>query len=365
MSPAHDCSQKGLFLLNVQLAGVLLGGLVWGILGDKVGRLSVLFGSITLYSVANLLNAQVATIGQYEILRFISGLGLAGELGAGITLVSEVLPPKLRGFGTMIIAAVGLFGAAAASGCGIYFHWRLAYLIGGVMGVGLLVLRIGVSESPLFRNLMLLPAERGSIRMILRSRERLFRYALCIFAGLPLYFVIGILITASPELGISLGLERAPSAAWAVMVSYIAMSVGDVICSSLSQALKSRRQALIIFHILSGIAIAVYLFLWPGTLYAFYWRCAFLGFGIGFWATVCQNAAEQFGTNLRATVATTVPNFIRGMLIPITWIFAPLRARLGLVNSAAVIGFTCVAIAIVASWRMKEKFGTSLEWTEN
>jgi MFS family permease len=355
---------KGLLLLNIQLAGVLVGGLIWGVLGDKLGRLSVLFGSITIYSAANLLNAQVSTIWQYEILRFVSGLGLAGELGAGITIVSEVLPAKVRGYGTMLIASIGLLGAVVASECGIHFSWRMSYLIGGVMGLGLLVLRIGVSESPLFKSLMLMPAERGNVFMLFNKRERAFRYIKCILAGLPLYFVVGILITASPEIGKSLGLAQAPSAAVAVMVCYAAMSVGDVLCSSLSQFVHSRRYAIITFNMLTGIAIAAYLFLPSGTLSEFYWRCAFLGFGTGFWATVITNAAEHFGTNLRATVATTVPNLIRGMLIPITFIFDPLKARIGLPASSAIIGLSCVGIAITASLRMSETFGKDLNFIE-
>jgi MFS family permease len=362
--PSTNLLSLGLLLLNLQIAGVLLGGFLWGVLGDKVGRLSVLFGSILLYSGANIFNAYASTIWQYELLRFLAGVGLAGELGAGVTIVSEVLPARLRGYGTMLIASVGLLGAVAASECGIHFTWRTSYLIGGLMGLLLLAMRIGVSESPLFKVMVKSRVERGSLLLLVSNWGRVVRYCLCIAAGLPLYFVIGILITASPELGKSLGLAQAPSAAIAVMVSYIAMSVGDVACSSLSQVLRSRRKAIIIFHILTGAAISLYLFVRPADSVAFYWRCAFLGFGIGFWATVVTNAAEQFGTNLRATVTTTVPNLIRGMLIPITWIFNPLKKSMGLVGSSAIIGFSCVVLAIVASWLMAETFGRSLNFTE-
>jgi putative MFS transporter len=363
-APSGDLLSLGLLLLNLQIAGVLLGGFLWGVLGDKIGRLSVLFGSILLYSTANILNAYVGTILQYELLRFLAGVGLAGELGAGVTIVSEVLPARLRGYGTMLIASVGLLGAVVASECGIHFTWRTAYLIGGVMGLVLLAMRIGLSESPLFKTMMLSRVERGSLLLLFSSLARVGRYCLCILAGLPLYFVIGILITASPELGRSLGLTQTPSAAIAVMVSYIAMSIGDIACSSLSQVLRSRRVAIIIFHMLTGVAIALYLFLKPADLGGFYLRCAFLGFGIGFWATVVTNAAEQFGTNLRATVTTTVPNLIRGMLIPITWIFNPLKKTHGLIESSASIGFCCIALAILASWLMAETFGRSLNFTE-
>ena len=363
--PEADLLSVGLFLLNLQIAGVLLGGFLWGVLGDKLGRLSVLFGSIILYSLANILNAYVNTLWQYEVLRFVAGVGLAGELGAGVTIVSEVLPSRLRGYGTMLIASVGLLGAVVASECGIHFAWRTTYLIGGIMGFALLILRIGVAESPLFKQIVQARVQRGSLRMLLTSADRLRRYFLCILAGLPLYFVIGILITASPEVGKSLGLPQAPVAAVAVMVAYIAMSIGDVVCSSLSQLLRSRRKAIITFHLFTAVSIGLYLFLRPDDLHAFYWRCAFLGFGIGFWALVVTNAAEQFGTNLRATVTTTVPNLIRGMLIPITWLFDLLKKSYGIVESSAIIGYGCVAIAIIACLLMTETFGKDLDFTEN
>jgi MFS transporter, putative metabolite:H+ symporter len=359
-----DLLPSGLFLLNLQLTGVLIGGFLWGILGDKLGRLSVLFGSIIIYSCANVLNAYVDSLWQYEILRFVAGFGLAGELGAGITIVSEVLPAKYRGYGTMLIAAVGLLGAIVASEFGLHFSWQTTYLIGGLMGFALLIMRAGVAESPLFKEILQTHAKRGSLTMLFGNPKKLWRYFLCILSGAPLYFVIGILITASPEIGRSLGLITAPIAAISVLVSYLAMSIGDIACSSLSQILRSRRKAIITFHLLTAASIGAYLFLKPSDLQAFYWRCAFLGFSIGFWALVVTNAAEQFGTNLRSTVATTVPNLIRGMLIPITWAFKPLKENVGIVDASALIGFFCVAVAIAACYAMDESFGKNLDYIE-
>jgi MFS transporter, putative metabolite:H+ symporter len=328
--PEADMLRVGLRLLNIQIAGVLIGGVMWGILGDKRGRLAVLFGSITLYSVANLLNAYISSIAQYECLRFIAGFGLAGELGAGITIVSEVVGRQYRGVATMCIAALGLLGAVLASVIGVHFDWRTSYLIGGILGVCLLILRIGTAESSLFRKIQNASLSRGSLVLLFRDGRRVKRYLLCILAGTPVYFAIGILITGSPEFGKNEGLNPAPSAGIAVLWFYISCSIADVACSALSQWWRSRRMALSIFLILSLIASVVFVIVRSPSVQFFYGKCAFLGFGIGLWAVLNTNAAEQFGTNLRATVATTVPNFVRALLIPISFIFDALKPAIGL-----------------------------------
>ncbi len=149
LSPEQVLSQ-GEFIISVQMIGLLLGGILFGIIGDKKGRLSVLFGSILMYSIANILNGMVVNVEQYAILRFIAGVGLAGELGAGVTLVSELLPKEKRSVATGFIAGFGIFGVVFAFLLSRYFDWRTCYYIGGALGIGLLLMRVSVRESSLF-----------------------------------------------------------------------------------------------------------------------------------------------------------------------------------------------------------------------
>lgn len=354
----------GLLLYNWQMAGMLIGGVLWGVIGDKRGRLSVLFSSIIVYSGANLLNGFVTSVEWYKVLRFISGIGLAGELGVGVAIVSEVMSAQRRGIGTMVIAVCGVLGSTSAGYFGTHFYWRHSFIIGGCMGFGLLILRLSVSESEMFRRLRQQPVVRGSLRMLLGHPKRLAKYALCVGVGLPIYFVMGLLMAGAPELGLALGLPVAPVAGTAVLVCHVSMLAGDVSCTVASQLLQSRTKALIIFHAICLLGILLYLYVPITGLHDFYARCAVVGFGCGFWVLLTTNAAEQFGTNLRATVATSVPNFVRGMLIPITFLYELLRPELGLVPAAGVIGIGCAVVAIVSSIVLPEKFGTDLNYVE-
>ncbi len=361
---AADSLPVGLSLLNWQMAGLLIGGVLFGMIGDRRGRLTVLFGSILLYSVANLFNGFVHSIPMYKALRFCAGLGLAGELGAGVALVSEVMSAKNRGIGTMIVATCGLLGAVIASVVGTQMQWRTAFIVGGSMGLVLLILRIGVAESGLYRKMALQEVSRGNFFALFTKADRLKRYLLCIAVGLPTYFVVGLLVTGAPEFGKTLGLSETPVAGTAVLLCYLAMSVGDVVCSLLSQKLKSRRVPLFLFNAMCLIGICLYLFVPPTTLQGFYFRCALMGFGCGFWALVATNAAEQFGTNLRATVATSVPNFIRGALIPITFLFQQLKPSVGLINAAAIVGIACALCGMASAFASRETFGKDLDYSE-
>lgn len=354
----------GLSLLNWQMAGLLTGGVVLGMMGDRRGRLSVLFTSILLYSIANLANGFVHDLTTYKVLRFIAGVGLAGELGAGVALVTETMSARTRGIGTMIVATCGLLGAAAAAVVGTQMEWRQAFIVGGVMGLVLLVLRIGVAESPLYHKAAATAAPRGSFISLFTSGSRLRRYLRCIGAGLPTYFVVGLLVTGAPEFGKALGLATVPAAGTAVLICYLSMSTGDVVCSILSQRLRSRRIPIILFNAICLVGILLYVFVPATTLAGFYTRCAVMGFGCGFWALVATNAAEQFGTNLRATVAVTVPNFIRGALIPITFCYEALKPQIGLVGAAALIGSACAIIGMLSAWFSRETFGTDLDYVE-
>lgn len=362
--PTEQLLEQGEFLLRVQMGGLLIGGLIWGIMGDKRGRLSVLFGSILMYSLANIGNGFVTTIGQYAILRFIAGVGLAGELGAGITLVSEILPTRLRGYGTALVATVGLFGAVVANFVAKSFDWQIAYFIGGGLGLALLIARVSVMESGIFLKTKAENIQRGSLLQLLSKWERVKKYLGCIFIGLPIWFVIGILITFSPEFASIMGLGEAISAGDAVMWSYIGLAVGDLTSGVLSQVIKSRKKIVLAFVLLTVGFVCLYLFYPIETAGAFYVKCFLLGAGIGYWALFVTIAAEQFGTNLRSTVATTVPNFIRGTVIPITWLFQYLRGEIGMIYGALVVIIITSAIALVALYIVDETYSKELNFLE-
>lgn len=356
---------KGEFLLQVQMGGLLLGGLIWGIMGDKRGRLSVLFGSILLYSLANIGNGFVTSVTQYAILRFIAGIGLAGELGAGITLVSEILPTKIRGYGTALVATVGLFGAVLANIVAQTYDWQTAYFIGGGLGLLLLIARISVMESGIFLKVKESDVKRGDLLQIFRSRERLKKFIGCIFIGTPIWFVIGILVTFSPEFADAMGFERGViDAGNAVMWSYIGLAVGDLGSGFISQIMGSRKKIVFLFIVLTIVFVSTYLFYPVDSTFGFYVKSFLLGVGVGYWALFVTIAAEQFGTNLRSTVATTVPNFIRGTVIPIALLFKLLRAEWGMIYGAFAVLIITSAIALVALMAIDETHSRELNFVE-
>ncbi|MCW3124997.1 MAG: transporter [Bacteroidetes bacterium] len=365
-SPA-EIEKYGLMLLNVQMIGMLIGGIFWGMLGDKKGRLSVLFGSIVIYSIANIGNGFVNDVTQYAILRFIAGFGLAGELGAGITLVSESLPTEKRGYGTMIVAAVGVSGAVFA---GIISrtigNWRACYFLGGALGLALLILRVSVYESGLFKDMLQKPVQRGNFFMLFRSRAIFLKYLRCILIGLPTWFAIGILVFFSPEFARKdlLNIDGKVVAGDAIMYSYAGITLGNVLCSWLSQYLHSRRQAVFWFLILTAIGFVLYFTAYGRSVTYFYIAMVITGIGTGFWAVIITNAAEQFGTNIRSTVATTVPNLIRGSLNVITPIYAALQAYFNKLVSAEILAVVIIVIPLVALYYTQETFTKDLNYIE-
>jgi MFS transporter, putative metabolite:H+ symporter len=356
---------KGIFLLNVQMIGLLVGGIIWGIVGDKKGRLSVLFGSILLYSLANIANGFVTSLDQYAVLRFIAGVGLAGELGAGITLVAEILPKETRGYGTTLIATVGMFGAVLAYFISTVTDWQTAYWIGGGLGLVLLLLRVSVFESGMYKSLKEKKVDKGNFLMLFTEKKRFMKYLRCILIGLPIWYGIGILITLSPELGRALKLEVAINAGKAVMFSYIGLALGDLSSGLLSQFLKSRVKVVLLYISFTLLVVLIYLLFPYSSGDVFYLICVLLGFAVGYWALFVTIAAEQFGTNMRATVATSVPNFIRGTVVPITLLFRWADGLLGNIIYAALgVGILCIAIALWALSNMEETFGKDLNYLE-
>lgn len=362
--PEIELLAKGEYLLRIQMGGLLVGGLIWGIMGDKLGRLSVLFGSILMYSLANIANGFVTTLDQYAVLRFIAGIGLAGELGAGVTLVSEILPTNLRGYGTTIIATVGLMGAVVGNFLSKLYPWQISFFIGGGLGLLLLIARVSVFESGMFLKTKEKHIQRGNFFQLFTKKTRFLKFMGCIFIGLPIWFTIGILITFSPEFAHVLGIEGTIKAGDSVMYSYIGLAVGDLCSGVSSQLIGSRKKVLKIFMLMTLGFILLYLFIPFKTTEFFYFACFCLGVGIGFWALFVTVAAEQFGTNLRSTTATTVPNFIRGTVIPLTFAFQMLREPLGIINAALVIGVSTIIIAFIALRFIDETYGRDLNFEE-
>jgi MFS family permease len=355
---------EGIYLLNLQTAGLLVGGIVWGILGDKRGRLSVLFGSILIYSLANIANGFVTNTDQYAVLRFIAGFGLAGELGAGITLVAEILPRAIRGYGTTLVALMGLPGSIAAYFVVQFFDWRTSYIVGGVLGLMLLIMRVSVFESGMFSNVKNKNIKRGDVSLLFGNRKRALKYLLSILIGLPIWFVVGIMITFSPELAKALNIAEPISAGTAVVLAFSGQVAGNLISGFFSQYLQSRKKVIGLFIISSFVFVLIYLLVPLGTAQMFYLVCVLLGLCNGYWTLFITVAAELFGTNLRATVATTVPNFVRGSLIPLTWLFVTLRPQMGMIYSALTTGVVAFAIALVALRYLEETFSKDLDYVE-
>jgi len=382
-SPALQAA-TGKFLFNMQMIGMLIGGVIWGVLGDKRGRLQVLFGSILLYSLANIANAFVSDISTYAVIRIIAGIGLAGELGAGITLVSEMMSKEKRGYGTMIIVTFGALGAVFASlvgSKGDYFSqiifnltnfqlasWQVAYIIGGLMGFILLFLRIGTIEPHYFKAIKAKnEIKKGSFKLIFSSKTNRIKYVHCILIGIPIWFIIGLIIMNSKDdFGPWLGLKNIENGT-AVMYTYIGLSFGDLISGLLSQVLKSRKKVVFLYLSFTAILTLVFLFFGKGmTATTYYFFCFLLGTGTGYWAIFVTIAAEQFGTNIRSTAANTIPNFVRGSVNVIMLLFSLLLAsQLSVGISAFFIGAFFIGLAFYSLSQLKETFGKELDYIES
>ena len=362
---AGEILSDGEFIISIQMTGLLLGGVLWGIIGDKKGRLKVLFGSILLYSVANILNGMVTNVGQYTVLRFLAGVGLAGELGAGITLVSELLPKEKRGVASAIIASFGILGAVTAFLVNSVFHdWRIYYYIGGVMGLALLMLRVSVKESTLYDEVKAKDIARGNFLMFFNDRRRFLRYLQCVVVGLPAWYIIGVLITFSDQFAARFGVENIDPGK-AIMFLYLSISFGDLSVGLLSQALKSRKKAMFIFYGITMLFTAAYFMQGGGTPETFYVICAGLGYGTGFTVVYITMSAEQFGTNLRASAAISIPNVVRGALPLIILLFKFMRDVTGdYITGAWTTGVILFAVGIVAAIFLEETFGKDLDFLE-
>jgi predicted MFS family arabinose efflux permease len=350
-------------LLSYQMGGMLLGGILWGVLGDKRGRLSVLFGSILLYSLANIANGFVTDVTGYAVLRVVAGIGLAGELGAGVTLALELIDPKRRGYATTAIAGIGILGALLAVYVGRNYDWRTAYFVGGAMGLTLLLLRVGVLESGIFAKVKQSDVKRGDFLALFRTRDRFVRYASVILVGVPVWYGVGILAINAPEITAALGATEAPLRPTAIWWMYAGLAAGDLGSGLVSQLLRSRKRALGTFLVLDVLAIGFY-FAFARDPFTIYLACFLLGIANGYWAVFVTTAAEQFGTNLRATAATTAPNFVRGSLTLTTLLFQVLRAETDFATGAAIVGVLVMAVAFAALRGIDETYGKNLDFVE-
>ncbi len=356
-------------IINWQMVGLLIGGILWGTIGDKKGRLSVLFGSILLYSVANFITGYVQTVEHYAYARFVAGIGLAGELGAGITLVSELLPKNKRGIGTSLVAGIGLFGAVFA-----YFtfkftnDWRLCYKIGGGLGIGLLLLRVSVAESGMFNQVKQSKVSRGNIFMFFNDATRFRKYILAILIGLPTWYVIGILVNLSNQFAKKFYGDTQIESGRAIMFAYAAIAIGDILIGLISQYFKSRKKALYLFYGFTIVGLILFFSPLNNSDTAMYIICTWLGFSTGFWAIFVTMGAEQFGTNLRATAATTIPNMVRGALPLINMMFLGLFQKTwgwDLTKSGIVTGVVVIAVTLVAAYFTEETFHKDLNYVED
>jgi MFS family permease len=317
-----------------------------------------------LYSVANIANAFVTSPDAYALMRFLAGVGLAGELGAAVTLVSESLSQKMRGYGTAIVASVGIMGSVTAALVGDFLPWQTAYIVGGVLGLMLLLLRIKMFESGMYSNIKSMNVRKGDFISLFTSWQRFSKYVKCILIGLPTWYVVGILITFSPEFGVRLGIDGAISAGKSIMYTYIGLVFGDIASGFGSQLIRSRKKVVMISLFMTTFFVVVYLFSFGVSVTYFYILCVLIGISIGYWAVFVTIGSEQFGTNLRATVATTVPNFVRGATVPITVSFNYLRGSMDILHSAMIVGIVVMIIAFAALYRMEESYHKDLDYLE-
>jgi putative MFS transporter len=356
---------KGILLLNLQFVGMLIGGVVWGIIGDKLGRKIALISTIALYSLANILNGFVTDINTYAVLRFIAGFGLAGELGAGITLVSEILPKQFRGYGTTVISFLGLVGALTASFIGSSYDWRVAYFVGGGMGVLVLVLRMfALRESEMFEEQKKSTHKRGDILMLFRSKTLLLKFLAVIAVGIPIWYVSGIVITFSPEFGSALNLSRVITAAESLKWQAIGLAVGSGLSGIVSEMLKNRKKVVWFCFILMSLLTVLTLNMYNASADVFMIVILIVGLGQGYWTVFLTMAAENFGTNIRATVATSVPNFVRSMVVPMSLWLNMIRHDVGLINGALLIGGIVFAVAFVSLYSLKETYGQEINYID-
>lgn len=366
-----DVDAYGTMILNWEKAGLLLGGILWGVFGDKKGRLSVLFGSIIVYSLANIACGFLPQVdfmekqNAYALFRFIAGLGLAGELGAGITLVSESLPKELRAIGTSLVAGFGLLGAVVAGLTANATDWTTSYFIGGGLGLMLLVLRIGVVESGIYKDIEKNNSvQKGNFFSFFTNYDRFIRYIKCIAIGLPTWFCIGILAYFANQFGPALGIKEDVDPGKAILWAYVGISAGDFASGFISNLLQSRKKAIVYMMLFTIVGVVLMLFSGIKSANMYYFYCVWLGLGTGYWALFVTMGAEQFGTNIRATAATTIPNMVRGMLMLMIFGFNYFKPTTGVIYAAVIVGVIAFVLGIYSTLTVAETHNKDLDFVE-
>ena len=361
----EELTRMGEYLLSAQMLGMMVGGLVSGVIADKRGRVSVLFGSIVVYSLANILNGFVDDVNSYAIIRFFAGMGLAGELGAGITLVGESMSIEKRGYGTIFVATLGGLGAVTAGLAGDFLPWRSAFIFAGIAGFLLLLLRMKAMETGIFQSARQSAKHKGSFFHLFKKRERAMRYIACIMMGVPIWYSVGLLITLSPELANENGLSSL-KASLCFILFQCGVTVGDLSSGVLSQLLKSRKKILFAFMIIAVLSTALHFYqlFHASTIYV---TALLIGTGCGYLSVFVTATSEHFGTNLRVTVTATVTNFMRGavtILIPLRmWVESAFNTSLS--TSLLWVGILVWIPALLSVWWMPETYGRNLDFIED
>jgi len=362
--PETELLSKGVFLINVQMVGMLIGGFVWGIIGDKMGRLSVLFGSIILYSTATFANAYAPNFEIYLLLRFLAGVGLAGELGAAITLVTEQMPQKYRGIGPAIIGGSGMLGAIVGAYIGGKYSWQFTYQLGGGLGFALLILRLGVLESGMFNAMKDKTSNKGNLRLLFKNKDYIIKYISICVLGFPVWYVNGVVMTFTPEIAKAWGMTEIPSVSSVFTYYFIGLTFGDLTGGFVSQYLKSRKKAIRLYLSMYAVAAMVFFTVGNHSLTLYYGLLLFLGFCVGYSIVLLTLAAEQYGTNIRATVTTSTLNILRATVIPQTLLFGFLSPYIGIVNSVMVVGVVAILLAFWGLSNLEETFHKDLNYME-
>ena len=357
-------TSAGEYLLSVQMLGMMIGGIISGIIADKKGRVTVLFGSIILYSLANILNAFVYDLNSYALIRFIAGVGLAGELGAGITLVGESMSIEKRGYGTILVATLGGLGAVTAGLAGDFLPWRTAFLVAGGLGFLLLLLRVKAMETNIFKASLRQEQPRGSFFHLFKSKIRIYKYFACILVGVPIWYSVGLLITLSPELALEHHINYLKLGLCFILFQ-VGITTGDLSSGILSQLFRSRKKILIAymaFAIVGTILHFIQLYQ-SGSIYI---TSLLMGIGCGYLSVFVTSTSEHFGTNLRVSATATVTNFMRGavtILIPLR-IWIQEMGSFTLSQSLIFTGIIVWSVALIAVFWLPETYGRNLDYLE-
>jgi MFS transporter, putative metabolite:H+ symporter len=362
--PKSELLSKGVSLINIQMVGMLIGGFIWGIIGDKFGRLSVLFGSIILYSTATFANAYAPSFEIYLILRFLAGVGLAGELGAAITLVTEQMPQKYRGLGPAIIGGSGMLGAIFGAYIGGKYSWQFTYQLGGGLGFALIILRLGVLESGLFNAMKEKTNSKGDLRLLFKTKSHVIKYLSICVLGFPVWFVNGVVMTFTPEIAKAWGMNPTPTVSAVFTYYFIGLAFGDLTGGFVSQYLQSRKKTIRLYLSMYALAAIAFFTVGNQSLILYYGLLLFLGFCVGYSIVLLTLAAEQYGTNIRATVTTSSLNILRATVIPQTLLFGFLTPYVGIVKAAMIVGVVAILLAFWGLRNLEETFHKDLNYTE-